>query len=136
MPKIDNFKGDKQKPDYLNVIEAVEESDFQDDSNEDESKESEPQKEIVFYVYTGVGSQSVVFKRLYTDLAYVHSDEKTQKDQIEEARALLAQGPKKRRQKSKHSAKDGGANQKQSQYDDMLERMDLEHIRDKENIKA
>jgi len=28
MPKIDNFKGDKQKPDYLNVIEAVEESDF------------------------------------------------------------------------------------------------------------
>jgi len=34
MPKIDNFKGEKQKPDYLNVIEAAEEPDFYDDAIE------------------------------------------------------------------------------------------------------
>ena len=33
----------------------------------------------VFYIYTGVGSQSVVFKRKYSDLAHAHSDEKTQR---------------------------------------------------------
>ena len=33
MPKIDNFKGDKQKPGYLNVIEALEQSDLYDEVN-------------------------------------------------------------------------------------------------------
>ena len=38
-PKIENFRGDKQKPDYLNVIEAAEEvypSDDEDDMDENQ----------------------------------------------------------------------------------------------------
>ena len=38
----------------------------------------EPEYSPVFYIYTGVGSQSVVFKRNYSELAHVHSDEKIQ----------------------------------------------------------
>lgn len=91
-PKIENFKGEKQKPTYLNVIEDTngENDDFEDemdDCNADERDTAESQETAVFYVYTGVGSQSVVFKRSYADLSHTHPEEAYQMRQIEEARA-------------------------------------------------
>ena len=98
-PKIESFRGDRQKPNYLNVIEAVEDN-FGGEGDEFDSGEDndgngdgdsgEPSKQAVFYIYTGVGNQSVVFKRKYSELSHAHSDERTQKEQIEEARNLLA----------------------------------------------
>ena len=83
-PKIENFRGENHKPDYLNVIEAAEEVYPSDDGGEEDSmgednQDEEPESTAVFYIYTGVGNQSVVFKRSYSDLAHAHSDEKFQK---------------------------------------------------------
>lgn len=86
MPKIDSFKGEKLKPNYLNIVEAVEEGDIPDEAFDDDAIETQPMNEAVFYVYTGVGSQSVVFKKLYSEIAHPHEDERTQKVQVEEAR--------------------------------------------------
>ena len=93
-PKIENFREDKHKPNYLNVVMASEDDDNDnfdyDEDNNDEAIETEDQDSTAFYIYTGVGSQSVVFKRKYNDLAHVHGDEKTQKQQIEDARVQNA----------------------------------------------
>lgn len=86
-PKIENFKGDKHKPEYLNVIEAAEEAYLSQEEDDDEDSNGNNRSDerdkvetnAVFYIYTGVGSQSVTFKRQYSDLALTHSDEKTQK---------------------------------------------------------
>ena len=69
----------------MNVVEAAEEvfpsdnEDGEEDSNGDGVGNFDPEYSPVFYIYTGVGSQSVVFKRKYSELAHAHSDEKTQK---------------------------------------------------------
>ena len=57
-----------------------------DAENEDEDQDLTVHHDPVFYVYTGVGSQSVVFKRQYGEFAQEHGDEATQKEQIEEQR--------------------------------------------------
>ena len=75
-PKIENFRGDKQKPNYLNVVMASEPKhddsvdELMDDAIQEVDKGNGSAKEpALFYLYTGVGSQSVVFKRGYSDLA-------------------------------------------------------------------
>lgn len=88
-PKIDNFRGEKLKPNYLNIVEALEEGDIPDEAFEDDAIQQEPQTEAAFYLYTGVGSQSVVFKKLYSEISQEHDDEATQMAQIEEAKVLL-----------------------------------------------
>ena len=93
-PKIENFKGEKQKPTYLSVIEDVAPS-LDTDFDEDEPGEGaetaptakDPEEPVVFYICTGVGSQQVVFKRNYSELAQIHSDERTQKQLVDQARA-------------------------------------------------
>ena len=65
----------------------------QDDYDDEEGGDADLQKaeeSAVFYVYTGVGNQSVVFKRSYNDLSHAHPDESYQMRQIEEARAQVA----------------------------------------------
>ena len=74
-PKIENFRSDKQKPSYLNVIESADADYDLDDDGMEENEESKSTEPISFYIYTGVGSQSVVFKRRYTEIAYAHDDE-------------------------------------------------------------
>lgn len=50
MPKIENFKHEKQKPSFLTVVEATEEVDQEADASRS------IEQETVFYVYTGVGN--------------------------------------------------------------------------------
>ncbi len=57
-PKIDNFKGEKQKPTYLNVIEDTntEQDDYDDEEAAGDADLQKTEESAVFYVYTGVGN--------------------------------------------------------------------------------
>lgn len=101
VPKIENLKSDKYKPSYLNVIEAVAAAEqlSNDECDEDLGGGNSSHEPVVFYIHTGVGSQSVVFRRGYNEVAQPHPDEPSQRRQIEEARAALVQGNAKKSKK-------------------------------------
>ena len=61
MPKIANIQKDMQKPSFVKVISVP------DDYNKDNLPS--------FYVYTGVGVQSVVFKRKWEEVSPTVLDE-------------------------------------------------------------
>ena len=61
MPKISNFSGEKQKPSFIKVVSVA------DDTSEDGM--------TTFYVYTGVGIQSVVFKRKWDEVSPPFQDD-------------------------------------------------------------
>ena len=61
MPKISNLHKEQQKPSFVKVLTV----------SEDSTKDSLPS----FYVYTGVGAQSVVFKRKWEEISPLMLDE-------------------------------------------------------------
>ena len=61
MPKIANLQKDQQKPSFVKVLTV----------SEDSATDTLPS----FYVYTGVGAQSVVFKRKWEEVSPPMLDE-------------------------------------------------------------
>ena len=67
-PKISNFSGEKQKPSFIKVVSAANES-------------PEEEGPTTFYIYTSVGNQSVVFKRKWEDVSPPEQEENVSSDE-------------------------------------------------------